>query len=84
MSGEDRLRDFEEALDRLGGLRVANLREVWIEYDRVSDTIYVHFGREEAEEAIMVDDDVIAYVTGDRLVGLAFLNASRRLGLESP
>lgn len=84
MAGEERLRDFEEAVGRLSGLRVPGLREMWLEYDKVSDTLYIHFGKEEAEESIMVEDDIIAYVTGDRLLGIAVLNASKKLGLEQP
>ena len=84
MSGEERLREFEEAVSRLSDLKVPDLREMWLEYDKVSDTLYIHFGKEEAEETIMVDDDLIAYVTGNRLVGIAVLNASKKLGLEQP
>ncbi len=84
MSGEERLREFEEAVGRLSDLKVPDLRELWLEYDRVSDTLYIHFGKEEAEETIMVDDNLIAYVTGNRLVGVAVLNASKKLGLEQP
>jgi uncharacterized protein YuzE len=84
LSGEERLREFEEAVGRLSDLKVPDLRELWLEYDRVSDTLYIHFGKEEAEETIMVDDDLIAYVTGNRLVGIAVLNASKKLGLEQP
>lgn len=84
MSGEERFREFEEAVSRLSDLKVPDLREMWLEYDKVSDTLYIHFGKEEAEETIMVDDDLIAYVTGNRLVGIAVLNASKKLGLEQP
>jgi len=84
LSGEERLREFEEAVSRLSDLKVPDLREMWLEYDKVSDTLYIHFGKEEAEETIMVDDDLIAYVTGNRLVGIAVLNASKKLGLEQP
>ncbi len=84
MSGEERLREFEEAVGKLSDLKVPDLREMWLEYDKVSDTLYIHFGKEEAEETIMVDDDLIAYVTGNRLVGIAVLNASKKLGLEQP
>lgn len=82
MSGEERLREFEEAVERLRDLRVPDLRGLWVEYDRVSDTLYIHFGKEEAEETIMVDDDLIAYVTGNRLVGIAILDASKKLGID--
>jgi len=78
---EDRAREFEEAMEKLENLKVASLRELWIEYDRQNDILYINFGREEPDESIMVDDDVIVSLRGDKIVGISIYNFSRRAGL---
>ena len=79
-----RLEEYEEALRRAENLRVPGLKNLWLEYDKNTDTLYIHFSKEEAEETIMIDDDTAVYVAGDRLVGIAIYNASKRLGIEQP
>jgi len=81
MAAEDRAREFEEAMGKLENLRVASLRELWIEYDKQNDILYINFGREEPDESIMVDDDVIVSLSGDKIVGISIYNFSRRAGL---
>jgi len=76
-SGEE----YEEAVRRLGELRIAGLEELWIEYDKQNDILYINFGREEPDESIMVDDDVIVNIRGDRIVGIIVQDFSRRAGL---
>jgi len=78
---EDRAREFEEAMEKLENLRVASLRELWIEYDKQNDILYINFGREEPDESIMLDDDVIVSLRGDKIVGISIYNFSRRAGL---
>ena len=84
MEGEDRRR-FEEytgSLERLGDLRVGDLRRLWVEYDRQNDILYINFGLEEAEESVMVDDDIVVGIKGDRVIGITIFNFSRRVGME--
>ncbi|MCE4625157.1 MAG: DUF2283 domain-containing protein [Desulfurococcales archaeon] len=78
---EDRLREYEESLKRLGELKIGDLRELWIEYDKQTDTLYINFGREEPDESIMVEDDVIVNIKGDKVVGIVVMEFSRRAGL---
>ena len=78
---EKRAREYEEALERIENLRVASLRELWIEYDKQNDILYINFGREEPDESIMLDDDVIVSIRGDRIVGISIYNFSRRVNL---
>jgi len=78
---EDRSRDYEEALARLENLRVGNLRELWLEYDKQNDILYINFGRDEPDEEIMLDDDVIVALSGDKIVSISIYNFSRRVGL---
>ncbi len=77
-----RLEEYEAALERAENLKVPSVKNLWVEYDRHTDTLYIHFSKEEAEETIMVDDDTAIYVTGDKLLGIALYNASKRLGIE--
>ncbi len=78
---EKRAREYEEALERIENLRVASLRELWVEYDKQNDILYINFGREEPDESIMIDDDIIVSVRGDRIVGISIYNFSRRVNL---
>ncbi len=83
MSREDeRLREFEEAMDRINELLISNIKELWIEYDRHNDILYINFGVDEAEESIMVDDDIIVGLKDRRIVGITIFNFSRRVGAE--
>ena len=78
---EERLREYEEAVRRVGELRIASLEELWIEYDKQNDILYINFGKEEPDESIMIDDDVIVNIRGDRIVGIVVQGFSRRAGL---
>ncbi len=78
---EDRLRDYEESLKKVSELRVADIRQLWIEYDKQSDILYINFGREEPDESIMIDDDVVVGIKDDKIVGITIFNFSRRVGL---
>ncbi len=81
MSADERAREFEEAMEKLDNLRIASLREIWIEYDKQNDILYINFGKEEPDESIMVDDDIIVSIRGDRIVGISIYNFSRRANL---
>lgn len=81
MVGEDRLREFESAVKRLRDLRIASLEEMWIEYDKQNDILYINFGKEEPDESIMLEDNVEVSIKGDRIVGIAVYEFSKRVGL---
>ncbi len=55
--------------------------EIWIEYDRQSDTLYIGFGKGEAEESALLESGIIINYTGDRLISLVIQGLSERLGL---
>ena len=78
---EERAREYEEALEKLDSLRVSSLREIWIEYDKQNDILYINFGKEEPDESIMIDDDIIVSIRKDRIVGISIYNFSRRAGI---
>ncbi len=80
--GEERLREHEEAMERVKELVVRNIENLWIEYDKHNDILYINFSREEPDESILVDDDVTVSIRGGReLVSITIMNFSRRAGL---
>jgi len=79
---EDRLRDYEEAMNRINWLRLGDIRQMWIEYDKQNDILYIGFGREDAEESIMVDDDIVVGISGEKVIGITIFNFSRKIGLD--
>ncbi|MCE4619720.1 MAG: DUF2283 domain-containing protein [Desulfurococcales archaeon] len=81
MEGEERAREFEEAQEKLGNLRVGDLRKMWIEYDKQNDILYIVFGDEEPDESMMLDDDIIVSLKGDKLVGISIYNFSKKANI---
>jgi len=56
------------------------LDNVWIEYDEFNDILYINFcdKREEAEETILLDDNIVAGIKNGRLVNLTIMNLLRK------
>lgn len=78
---EDRFREYEEALARVSELKISDLRKLWIEYDKQNDILYFVFSDEEPDESIMIEDDIIVSLKGDRLVSISVYNFSKRVNL---
>ena len=52
---------------------------LWSSYDAEGDVLYLTFKRpSRAEDSELTDDDVIIRYEGGQVVGLTFLNASKR------
>ncbi|ADL18542.1 MULTISPECIES: DUF2283 domain-containing protein [Acidilobus] len=62
-------------------LVIGDINNMWIEYDKQSDTLYIGFSDKEAEESFMLDDGTIVNVSGDELISIVIQNASSRLNL---
>ncbi|MCE4619025.1 MAG: DUF2283 domain-containing protein [Desulfurococcales archaeon] len=78
---DERAREYEEALNKLKELRVGDLTKMWIEYDKQNDILYLIFGDEEPDESIMLEDDIVLSLKGDKLVGISIYNFSRRANI---
>ena len=53
--------------------------QMWPDYDREADVVYLHFEEKPtSNHSEMRDDGIIFDYQDDRLVGLTILNASRR------
>jgi len=74
-----RLEEYESSLRRVRELRIANIEDLWVEYDRQSDTLYIGFGREEAEESILLEGNITVLIKGDKLVGIIIEEFSSRI-----
>jgi len=52
---------------------------VWVNYDKDADTMYLHFKKpNHADHTEMTDDEIIIRYENDEIVGLTILNASKR------
>ena len=81
MGGEERLREYERAVEA-AKRAVVDVTKMWIEYDRHNDILYINFGREEADESVMVDDDIVASFKGGELTGISIFNFKKRVGID--
>lgn len=65
-------------------LVLEDIDKVRVDYDRATDTLVITFGEgsEEAEEAILTENDVGYRIKGGRVVEITVFNLLKRLGLE--
>ncbi|PWV37754.1 MAG: hypothetical protein DJ555_00640 [Desulfurococcaceae archaeon] len=63
---------------------VSDLEDMWLEYDRSSDILYINFGDdvEDIDEALLVGEDIIVRIKGGRLVSITINNFSKKAGIE--
>jgi uncharacterized protein YuzE len=55
------------------------VEQVWIDYDREADVLYLSFRRpQSAKQTIETDDDILIRKDGKQIVGITILNASTR------
>ena len=54
-------------------------RQVWIDYDKEADVLYMSFRRpQRATKTVELDEDVLVRKDGREIVGITVLNASTR------
>ena len=54
--------------------------QIWIDYDKEADVLYINFKKpSHADESIMSDDDIIYRYEGKTLVGITILGVRKRL-----
>lgn len=54
-------------------------KNVWANYDEGADTLYLHFKKpNHADHSEMTDDDVIIRYENNEIIGLTYLNASKK------
>jgi len=54
-------------------------KKIWVDYDEEADVLYVNFKKpSHADDSDLTDDDVIIRYEKGQVVGMTFLNASKR------
>ncbi|MHB8120330.1 MAG: DUF2283 domain-containing protein [Methanothrix sp.] len=54
-------------------------KRIWVDYDELADVLYVNFKKpSHADDSDLTDDDVIIRYEKEQVVGMTFLNASKR------
>ncbi len=73
---KDLINSYLDLSSRLARLRVA---QVWSDYDREADVLYLSFRKpQRAKKTIEIDDDVLIRTDNDEVVGITVLNASSK------
>ena len=74
----------EPAEPRKKKLYIEDIDKVRIEYDKQSDTLYIHFADpdEEAEEAFMTEEDIIVRVKDGKLLTITVMGFSEKTGYQ--
>ncbi|MEM1610861.1 MAG: DUF2283 domain-containing protein [Sulfolobales archaeon] len=64
--------------------KIRKLDDIWIDYDRSADTLYINFGDEveEVDEAILVGEDIVVRIKNNEIVSITINNFSKRVGIE--
>ncbi len=70
----------EEAREEL---KIGDIHNIWLEYDKQTDILYINFGTdiEDADESVMVDDDIIVRIKNGRVVSITIMNFSEKAGI---
>jgi uncharacterized protein YuzE len=54
-------------------------KKIWVDYDEKADVLYVNFKKpSHADDSDLTDDDVIIRYEKGQVVGMTYLNASKR------
>jgi len=63
--------------------RLRDLNNLWLEYDRQNDILYLNFGEyvEEADEEIMSGDDIVIRIKDNRVVSIMIMNFMEKIGV---
>ena len=52
-------------------------RQMWIDYDREADVLYVNFEKPQNADNSIMEGNVIVHKRGNRIVGMTITNASK-------
>ncbi len=59
-------------------------KKIWVDYDQEADVLYVNFKKpSHADDSELTDDEVIIRYEKGQVVGMTFLNASKRRKLRA-
>lgn len=55
------------------------LEHAFIRYDELSDTLYINLSKEEADETLLLENNIIVHVKNNKIVSLTILDLLRRV-----
>ena len=62
-------------------LKIEEVEKLEIDYDRERDVLYISFGPPSAaDDAELLDNDIVVRYKGDRAIGITVPDFSRRIG----
>jgi uncharacterized protein YuzE len=60
-------------------------KKIWFDYDDLADVLYINFKKpSHADDSNLTDDDIIVRYEKGEIVGITFLNASKRRSPINP
>jgi uncharacterized protein YuzE len=65
-------------------LPIADIKNIWFEYDSRNDILYINFGYdvEEADEEILLENDIVVRLKGGSIIGMTVFDFSKKIGKE--
>ncbi len=65
-------------------LGVGDINNIWIEYDKQNDILYINFGYdiEDADESILTENDIVVRIKNNKVVSLTIFDFSKKAGIE--
>jgi len=72
-----------ESIEKIASLvpHILNIpkKKIWVDYDDLADVLYINFKKpSHADDSNLTDDDIIVRYEKGEIVGITFLNASKR------
>jgi len=73
-----------ENKDRKLAIKLQKLDNMWFEYDRQNDILYINFGKdvEEADESILTESNVVIRIKNGEIVSLTVFEFMKRIGMD--
>lgn len=65
-------------------LPIADIKNIWFEYDNRNDILYINFGYdiEEADEEILLENDIVVRLKEGSVIGMTVFDFSKKIGKE--
>ncbi|RLG88237.1 MAG: DUF2283 domain-containing protein [Thermoprotei archaeon] len=65
-------------------VRLQNLDNIWFEYDRQNDILYINFGKdvEEADESILTESNIVVRIRRGEVISLTIFDFMKRIGMD--
>jgi len=66
-----------------GEYKLGNVEDLWLEYDRQNDVLYLNFTAnvEDADEEVLVGEDVVLRIKDGRVISIMIMKFLEKLGL---